>query len=199
MADKISMSQRALGKGTNQRHILSQRYISNNVTLKKRTVCILRPVPAFGWAPVTQSSLLARGEKWNVRLCVFSFKAENYCNEKKLKTSLEFRILTRFVITFVISTPFFCNESIFGPCTRVVLFSLRMLHKSCSDFRQRSLLYWMKKIDQDTGVVFFFILVHETHDNFNVIFILYSYVCTDLCQWIKLFFTWINRLQTGLF
>ena len=31
---------------------LSQRYIPNNVTLKKRTVCILRPVPAFGWAPV---------------------------------------------------------------------------------------------------------------------------------------------------
>ena len=28
------------------------RYIPNNVTLKKQTVCILRPVPAFGWAPV---------------------------------------------------------------------------------------------------------------------------------------------------
>ena len=26
--------------------------LPNNVTLKKRTVCILRPVPAFGWAPV---------------------------------------------------------------------------------------------------------------------------------------------------
>ena len=38
MADKISMSQR----------VTSQRYIPNNVTLKKRTICILRPVPAFG-------------------------------------------------------------------------------------------------------------------------------------------------------
>ena len=31
---------------------LSQQYIPNNVTLKKRTVCILRPVPAFSWALV---------------------------------------------------------------------------------------------------------------------------------------------------
>ena len=29
---------------------------ANNVTLKKRTVCILRPVPAFGWAPVIRFS-----------------------------------------------------------------------------------------------------------------------------------------------
>ena len=44
MADKISMSQQA--------KVTSQRYISNNVTLKKRTACILRPVPAIGWAPI---------------------------------------------------------------------------------------------------------------------------------------------------
>ena len=36
MADKISMSQRALPKVTSQRYISSQRYIPNNVTLKKR-------------------------------------------------------------------------------------------------------------------------------------------------------------------
>ena len=35
------MSQRALGKVTTQGYISSQRYIPNNVTLKKRTVCIL--------------------------------------------------------------------------------------------------------------------------------------------------------------
>ena len=50
------MSQWALRKVTSQRYISSQRYIPNNVTLKKRTVCILRPVPAFGWAPVTRST-----------------------------------------------------------------------------------------------------------------------------------------------
>ena len=36
MVDKISMSQRALPKVTSQRYISSQRYIPNNVTLKKR-------------------------------------------------------------------------------------------------------------------------------------------------------------------
>ena len=36
MADKISMIQRALPKVTSQQYISSQRYISNNVTLKKR-------------------------------------------------------------------------------------------------------------------------------------------------------------------
>ena len=36
MADKISMSQRALPKVTSQRYISGQRYIPNNVTLKKR-------------------------------------------------------------------------------------------------------------------------------------------------------------------
>ena len=36
MADKISMSQRALPKVTSQQYISSQRYIPNNVTLKKR-------------------------------------------------------------------------------------------------------------------------------------------------------------------
>ena len=36
MADKISMIQRALPKVTSQQYISSQRYIPNNVTLKKR-------------------------------------------------------------------------------------------------------------------------------------------------------------------
>ena len=40
-------------------------------------------------------------------------------------------------------------------------------------YRQRLL---NEQIDEDTGVAFFFISVHETHDNFNVILILYSYV-----------------------
>ena len=41
---------------------LRQRYIPNNVTLKKRTVCILRPVPAFGWAPVITRLLVQQSE-----------------------------------------------------------------------------------------------------------------------------------------
>ena len=36
MQDKISMSQEALPKATSQGYILSQRYIPNSVTLKKR-------------------------------------------------------------------------------------------------------------------------------------------------------------------
>ena len=62
MADKISMSQRALRKVMTQRYISSQRYIPNNVTLKKQTVCILRPVPAFGWAPVMTTARLHQWE-----------------------------------------------------------------------------------------------------------------------------------------
>ena len=58
MADKIPMSQRALPKVTSQRYISSQRYIPNNVTLKKRTVCILWPMPAFGWAPVKRREVI---------------------------------------------------------------------------------------------------------------------------------------------
>ena len=65
MAHKISMSQWALGKVTTQRYISSQRYIPNNVTLKKRTVCILRPVPAFGSAPVMRLFALTSSQARN--------------------------------------------------------------------------------------------------------------------------------------
>ena len=54
--------------------------------------------------------------------------------EKKPKTSLESRILTRFVITFVIATSVLSNDC--------------FLHTNWSDFKQRSLLFW------------FFLLLH---------------------------------------
>ena len=63
MADKISMTQRfpaSTPKSNEPAYISSQRYIPNNVTLKKRTVCILRPLSAYGGAPVIKMLLVAQ-------------------------------------------------------------------------------------------------------------------------------------------
>ena len=53
MADKISMSQRALPEVMSQRYLKSAIYPSQcNVEKTTEMDCILWPVPAFGWAPV---------------------------------------------------------------------------------------------------------------------------------------------------
>ena len=81
MANKISMSQWALPKVMSQRYILSQRYIPNNATMKKRTVCILRPVLAFSWAPVITL--------WNLH---------KSCQNKRFKRTLQSMFQTALVL-----------------------------------------------------------------------------------------------------
>ena len=72
MADKISISQRALPKVTSPRYISSQRYTPHNVTLKKKIICILRPVPAYGGAPVQGvDAIINLACRTGVIFCVF--------------------------------------------------------------------------------------------------------------------------------
>ena len=68
MADKISMSQRALLEVMSQRYLKSAIYPSQcNVEKTTEMDCILWPVPAFGWAPVinTKEMIQLNLHQWN--------------------------------------------------------------------------------------------------------------------------------------
>ena len=73
---------------------LSQRYIPNNVTLKKRTVCILRPVPAFGWAPVIEVDGFSEkrriaSSQWQHGLRQYQITCSNQVKWKQLFSFIE--------------------------------------------------------------------------------------------------------------
>jgi len=106
-----------------------------------------------------RSSPLARREKWNVRFAfeIFFQNRKLWQFEKKPKMSLEFCILTRFVITLVISTPVFWNESIFGSCS---VLSLSVAQE---------LLWFQTKFSSLFGFFFCFPLVEIVKNRLTII------------------------------